>query len=268
MLLRLLPVAFLLLAGGLLAHDFWLVPPASAAADRPVAVDVAVGMDFPHAESAPDPARLTGRAYGPGGREVVAGFRRSDEEKRTIAAFLPSAPGAWILAVQTQPSRIELDAMKFNGYLLHDGLPHVLAARLDAGEWDQPATEQYSRSVKTFVVAGETADGADFTRPIGQTLEIVPMSDPLALRRGQALQVQVLFRGEPLPGARVGWDLPGNGELLAGETWTGADGKCWVPVSQPGLMMLRLVHMTRPRADSHEWESFWSSLTFRVRDGT
>ena len=31
-----------------------------------------------------------------------------------------------------------------------------------------------------------------------------------------------------------------------------------------GLMTLRLVHMTRPQAADHEWESFWASFTFRV----
>jgi hypothetical protein len=154
--------------------------------------------------------------------------------------------------------------MDFNAYLLHDGLPQVLAERMEAGEWDRPAVEQYSRSVKTLIAVGAAADGAAWTQPLGQTLEIVPMSDPLALRAGQALQVRVLFRGAPLSGARLGWDLPGNGEQLAGETWTGADGTAWVPIARPGLILLRLIHMTRPRAADHEWESFWSSLTFRI----
>lgn len=260
-----IPLAFACVAGALLAHDFWLTPPEGILkVGAPAAVEVAVGMDFPHSESGPKPERLTARATGPDGREAGVTLEQREDGKRTFAVFTPDAPGAWALTVQTLPSRIELEAMKFNDYLLHDGLPQVLAARMDAGEWDQPATEQYSRSVKTIVAAGAGADGAALTRPVDQTLEIVPLSDPFALRKGTALQVQVLFRGAPLAGARVGWDLPGNGDLLAGETWTGADGKCWVPVSQSGLMMLRLVHMTRPSTADYEWESFWSSLTFHV----
>jgi len=255
--------------GTLIAHDFWLTPPAGTSeVGSLITVDVAVGMDFPHSESAPKQERLTPRAIGPGGREVAVALEQRDAEKRTLASFTPDARGAWMLTVQTLPSRVEMEAMKFNDYLLHDGLPQVLAARIDAGEWDQPATEQYSRSVKTIVTVGAATDNAALVRPLGQTLEIVPMSDPLALRPGFALQVQVPLRGAPLAGARLGWDLPGNGELVAGETWTDADGKCWVPISQPGLMMLRLIHMTRPRAADHEWESFWSSLTFRVQGGS
>lgn len=253
-------------AGTLLAHDFWLTPPAGPLkAGAPVAVVIAVGMDFPHSDNATKPERLTPRALGPDGREVPVTLELRETE--TIATFTPDLPGAWMLTVQTSPSRIELDAMKFNGYLLHDGLPQVLAARMETGEWSQPAVEQYSRSVKTVMAVGGATDGASLTRPVGQTLEIVPMSDPLALRPGCALQVQVLLRGTPLAEALVGWDLPGNGERLAGEAWTGADGKCWVPVSQAGLLMIRLIHMTRPRAADHEWESFWSSLTFHVSAG-
>ncbi len=261
----LLSVLILSLGGALLAHDFWLVPPAGrATAGAPLTVEIAVGMDFPRSESAVKPERLAPRALGPGGREAPVALERREAEERTLATFTPDAPGAWVLAVQTQPSRLELDAIKFNDYLLHDGLPQVLAARMDAGEMDQPSTEQYSRSVKTLIAVGEGVDGVSFTKPVGQTLEIVPLADPLAVRAGQALQVQVLFRGAPLPGARLGWDVPGNGEILAGETWTDAEGRCWVPIGQPGLFMLRLIHMTRPRAADFEWESFWASLTFRV----
>ena len=29
-------------------------------------------------------------------------------------------------------------------------------------------------------------------------------------------------------------------------------------------MTVRLTHMTRPNAADYEWESFWTTLTFRV----
>jgi hypothetical protein len=30
------------------------------------------------------------------------------------------------------------------------------------------------------------------------------------------------------------------------------------------LMTIRLTHMTRPKTAEYEWESFWTTLTFRV----
>lgn len=156
-----------------------------------------------------------------------------------------------------------MTAAKFNDYLLHDGMPHVLAERMDAGELDRAATEQYSKYVKTLFRVGDSADG-DPTRALGLHLEIVPEEDPLAKRPGQALRVRVLLAGDPLPGANVCWDHPGNGERFTGQTWTDADGRALVPIDRLGWMTIRLVHMTHPRTEDHEWESFWSSLTLRI----
>ncbi len=58
---------------------------------------------------------------------------------------------------------------------------------------------------KAFVVVGEP-DSGDPLRwsELGQTLEIVPQSDPVTLaRRGGTLEVQVLFDREPLAGTKV-----------------------------------------------------------------
>jgi hypothetical protein len=41
-------------------------------------------------------------------------------------------------------------------------------------------------------------------------------------------------------------------------------GEALVPVARTGLMTIRLTHMTRPKATDYEWESFWTTLTFRV----
>ena len=43
-----------------------------------------------------------------------------------------------------------------------------------------------------------------------------------------------------------------------------AKGEALVPIAQAGLMTIRLTHMTRPKLAEHEWESFWTTLTFQV----
>jgi hypothetical protein len=174
--------------------------------------------------------------------------------------------GAWLVAAVTQPNQLELGAAEFNDYLLHDGLPHVLAGRMDRRELERGAVERYSKHVKTLVaVASHHADVAART-VLGLELEIVLLTDPLGARIGSTLPVQVLFRGEPLADANLCWDHPQNGERFSGQTWTDAEGKALVPVAKTGLMTVRLVHMTRPERPEHEWESFWSSFTFRVPD--
>jgi uncharacterized GH25 family protein len=246
-------VAIGVLAIPALAHDLWLVPPdCGARVGEPVEVVVAVGMDFPASLHALDPERFSASAVGPASARAEVALRKAEEEQRTLAAFTPTAPGAWLVAGSTRPNRLEMEAAEFNEYLLHDGLPQVLSERMERGELDRPAVERYQKHVKALVAVGGSSAGEAFRAVLGQELEIVPLQDPLAAAVGQLLPVQVLFRGAPLEHANLCWDHPANGEDFAGQTWTDAEGRA-------------LVHMTRPRMAEHEWESFWASLTFRVR---
>jgi hypothetical protein len=164
----------------------------------------------------------------------------------------------------TRPNFLALEAERFNHYLLHDGLAHVLHARMDRGELGEDSREQYSKYVKAIVQVGdEPGDRTDFT--VGHKLEIVPLAHPLSVGVGDTLAVEVRFEGEPLSHANLCWDHPGNGEDFSGQTWTDEQGRTLVPIAKTGPMTLRLIHMTRPRTADYEWESFWSSFTFHVR---
>ncbi|MFO0824785.1 MAG: hypothetical protein U0792_16985 [Gemmataceae bacterium] len=56
----------------------------------------------------------------------------------------------------------------------------------------------------------------------------------------------------------------GGGEDPAGTARTDAKGETLIPLARPGLMTVRLTHMTCPKAKDYEWESFWTTLTFRL----
>lgn len=257
--------AIALLCLPVLAHDMWLVPSGDAQVGEPIEIEISVGMDFPTSLNAIDPERLTMRAVGPDGESVEVTLRAIADQARTMATFTPTVPGTWMLSSVTRPNRLDLEAAKFNDYLLHDGLPHVLAGRMDRGEMDRDATEQYSKYVKCPVPVGRAADAGAAQVVLGQELEIVPLANPLAVSVGETLAVRVLFQGRPLERANLCWDHPGNGEDFTGQTWTDRDGNALVPIGKSGLMTLRIVHMTRPMTDDYEWESFWASYTFQVR---
>jgi hypothetical protein len=247
------------------AHDLWLIPDEPAAPGKPVLIQANVGTEFPKSEHAPDPAafvrRLLVRPDGKAGVLDAAGTVGSSG----LLRFAPAEPDVYAIAVETKPRLITLSADKFNNYLVTDGLPHIYRLRAKEGTLDRPATERYSRTPKALVRVGKGGRG-DSCRPLGLTLEVVPLRDPFATKPGAALPVRVLFRGKPLAEANLGWQRPGDGDAARGTVRTDADGQALIPIARAGLMTIRLTHMTRPKAADHEWESFWTSLTFRIPD--
>lgn len=244
-------------------HDTWLLTVPAADGQVPVRLSVRTGVDFPTSENAVAPANLSGWHVAPDGtRTALAGFREDTADKSSSCGLGELSAGIHVATVDTAPRRLAMEARKFNDYLLHDGLPHILAARMDAGEEDSNSTEQYRKCAKVIFAVG--SGGGPFDQPVGQRLEIVPLEAPTALRPRQTLRVRVLFDGAPLVRGNLCWDLPGNGEDLAGSTWTDAAGEALVPIARAGWMTVRLVHMTRPKTEDHEWESFWSSCSFEV----
>ena len=158
---------------------------------------------------------------------------------------------------------ITLGADAFNVYLISDGLPHIYRLRANEKSLDQPGRERYSKSPKALFRVGDGRAG-DPCREVGLPLEIVPMQNPFERKAGDALKVKVMFQGKPLPEANLGWAHPDGGEAPAGTVRTNAKGEALIPIAQPGLMAIRLTHMTRPKDQDYEWESFWTTLTFRI----
>ena len=238
------------------AHDLWLIPPEKASAKEPLKVLAVSGGEFPKGEQAPDPAKFAARrAFDPSGKEsaIDAG----------ALSFAPAKSGIYIVAVETAPKLIAMEADAFNAYLVSDGLPHIYALRAKEKSLDKPAKERYSKSPKCLVGVGDGKDG-DPCRAVGLPLEIVPMQNPFERKVGDALRVKVLFGGKPLADANLGWHHTGDGEDPVGTVRTNAKGEALIPIAQTGLMAIRLTHMTRPKAQDYEWESFWTTLTFRL----
>jgi hypothetical protein len=245
------------------AHDLWLVSDSAVSADESLRISAHVGEEFPVSEYGPDPAAFKRRILiRPDGTEGVL-QPKGTKDNSGLLQFEPSGPGIYGIAVETEPKLIMLEPEAFNLYLITDGLPHIFRLRAKEKTLHQPAHERYSKYPKALVKIGSGNTG-DPSRVLGLLLEIVPLRDPFALRPSDTLPVRELFRGMPLPEAYVGWQHPGDGANPRGAIRTDARGEALVPISRAGLMAVRLTHMTRPKSQDYEWESFWTTLTFRV----
>lgn len=249
-----------MLVGTASAHDLWLIPP--AAPKGKLVVQAAVGMDFPNSEFAPDteryPRKFIVRPDGTQSPLKSAG-------KDGMSAWLEgeAAPGINVIAVETAPKILALDADRFNEYLVTDGLPHIFRLRAKEKTLNQPAKERYRKSPTALAMIGPGKNGA-WDKPLDLPLQIVPLQNPFERKVGDTIRVRVYFQKTPLADANLGWQHPGDGDTARGTVRTNTKGEALIPIARAGLITIRLTHMTRPKMPDYEWESFWTTLTFRV----
>lgn len=98
-------------------------------------------------------------------------------------------------------------------------------------------------------------------QPVGMGFELVPLNNPLVVKRGGFLAVAARFHGLPVAGQRLFARVQG-GPPAIGAT-TDAQGRARFKLA-PGLWMIsgtRLVKSTSPEAI---WSSDFTTLTFWI----
>ncbi|MBV8202471.1 MAG: DUF4198 domain-containing protein [Acidobacteria bacterium] len=251
----------LLGAGSLSAHDLWIEPSAfMPAPGTRLAVRLFIGQLFQGDVFPRDPKYLLRFAViGGGGEAPIPGVPDTDP-----AGFLVTGrPGLYELVYASSHAAVELEAAKFESYLAEEGLEKISALRARSGRSAAKAKEIYSRCAKSLIAVGEDA-GSGHDRVLGLTLELIPEQNPYTLAAGQELPVRLLYRGQPLAGAKVAAvpkDQPGR-QVAAR---TDAQGRVRLRLGSPGVWLIKAVHMiAAPPGSGADWESFWASLTFAL----
>ena len=175
--------------------------------------------------------------------------------------------GARLLAIETNPSFSELPADAFADYLAEEGLSVIADARGD--DSDAPGRERYSRRSK-ILLGGVAADANyAFGTPIGQTLEIVPVSNPTVA--GPAT-FDILYRGLPAEGLTVALYNLDIATPRAPTRLTDAQGRIGFDLP-PGRWMLSTAWASAlPEGGSAselaDWDTIFSTFTFTTEPDT
>jgi uncharacterized GH25 family protein len=171
--------------------------------------------------------------------------------------------GTVLVAFQSKNKYIELPAEKFNEYLKEDGIDNVAHWRKEHGENDSVSREHYQRNVKTLIQVGDSRTDNYRTATL-LPLDIIPLNHPYRLKKGQHLQLRVLFNKEPLSGQLIKVWHKLNGKVETIDLRTDAKGELSVPVSLAGQWMASTVKMERaaPADSTAQWQSYWGSLTW------
>lgn len=259
-------VAAIVVATPVLAHDFW-VQPARFALAAPGAVPVLLYVGHGAARErwgvGADRVALF-RTVGPDG--MIDRMATLTLDGPRYDAVVPLArPGAYVLAFQSKQTPSDLPYLRFNQYLIDEGLTPIQAHRKRTRTERGNGRELYSRRAKAIVQVGalDRASIARVTRPLGLSLEIVPERHPGALKPGELLPVRILYNRKPLAGALVKLtNLDADDKPLKTQR-TNAAGRTAFAVPRSGSWQFNVVWAdVTPGNAAADYRTTFSSLSF------
>src|SRR5262249_51906938 len=125
----------------LFAHDMWIEPTTfSPEAGKVIGIKLRVGQDL-LGDPVPRDSALINQFFvvDSTGRKPVVGREGWDPAGLVVVG----APGLFVLGYQSNASRVELSAQKFNQYLKEEGLEVIAAARARRNETGAGAREMF-----------------------------------------------------------------------------------------------------------------------------
>ncbi len=150
----------------------------------------------------------------------------------------------------------------------------ALTVIFDNGVWTKGADGKSVNGPKSQVTGAQSAShsikinttilqkGAPL-KPTGQGLEIVALVDPMTLKMGDDLPVQVFSEGKPLAGVALYVDYVNDGHAKSNKT--DADGKVTLFVRNDGLNVIGVSHAkTVPDNAEIDQVSYFATLSFTL----
>lgn len=258
-------VALSAISAGALAHDVWLQPrgwQATPGVGLPFYVEVGHGPFREHwGADGGHLLTLTDLANG-GAVNIRPLFKPGGEVPHITRTFLRQ--GLHIVSMVSTDAKSDLPSIRYNDYIKAEGLTAAIEARTRAGTMNSNGRELYSRRAKALIQVGasQKADDALATRPIGLSLEIVPLKNPYKLGADHVLPVKVLYEGRPLAGALVKLtNLEFDARPLAMMRSDSA-GRAQFIVPQVGSWLVNVIWSKPIASPDAEFQTTFSSLTF------
>ncbi len=256
------------LAAPALAVDSWLV------ADKHIIkpggeawIAFITGDVFPIGDGIVDPTRIDGLIDLHDNRQrPIDGLQIEDDAVAVRQPF--DSPGFHILGLSLKPRVIALDGDVFGDYLRDERADEALITYRQKFAGKTTVRERYTKYAKTIIEVGASPDtDQQFLRPLGQRLEIVPLSNPTRWQAGDEVGVKVLLDGHPWPNVPLSAAHEGTlqGEVAV-RTRTDEQGIARWRLTQSGQWFAR-AHFIRPVNGlvNYEWESFWTTFSFGVK---
>ena len=127
-------------------------------------------------------------------------------------------------------------------------------------------SRKYEKFSKTLLAVDGKTEG--WNTVVGDDLEIVPLNNPLALKPGDILKVRILHKGKPVSPEAVTATYDGFTDLpntYACFTEPYGEGEAALPISAPGLWMVRVQYAVNEKGGNYEQHVMRATLVFPVR---
>ena len=250
-----------------LAHDLFLkLDSFFVAVNEKISIKILNGS-FEASEGAVNFARLQDvSVISPKGTRTnpkEADFTKDD--KTSFLNLQPTEEGNYVVGLSTMPREIDLKGKDFNEYLTEDGIPDTLAERKRKKELTKDVRERYSKHVKIIFQVGDKQSD-NYKTALGYPVEIVPITNPYLLKKGDTFEFQCLKDGKPLVNQFVMSGRDENGKLIVGKNVrTDKNGVAKIKLDGVGKWYVKFINMTRLNDPQINFESKWATLTFQIK---
>lgn len=254
-------IAIFLLAAPLLAHEFWLQPEKFMyQPGENINIRFWVGEDFDGSNWSGNHDKVKSlQLWLDDVTDDIAG--QVTDEKGDSLQLNIFDEGTAMVTFNSANSFLQLDSAKFNAYLQEDGLTGALDYRKTHNELDAASKEYYQRSVKTLLQVGDKKTRISHATSL--PLDIIPLSNPYALKNNDTLAVKLLFQKQPLVNQLVNTWQRVNGKTTRQQYHTDNKGVCSFVVATTGKWMVSTVEMLHLDNDTTaNWQSYWGSCTW------
>jgi hypothetical protein len=201
--------------------------------------------------------------------QQTAGLLGGTNLKHTSSfSMTPGDQGSYVIGMTLKAYRIALNQEPFIEYLKTDAYSDIELA--DYG-FDSPSDlvrERYTKLAKTIIQVGDKISD-EVTEPLGLLVEIVPMTNPASVHKGEVLQFRLLKGGEPLinQAVVVGRKTGAFADSEESKLIIHSDDKgvLSLPITHRGNWWLKFIHLeAAPEEDTMDFNSLWASLTFEI----
>ncbi len=145
------------------------------------------------------------------------------------------------------------------------GMQEGTRQALEAKGMTVKSSTRYEKFTKTYLNA--SAGDKRFAEPVGQKLEIVPLTNPAAAKAGSEMQFKVLYDGKPLSTAiwatYDGFSKREN--TYAYYTEADAQGILHVKITAPGVWMVRAAHTVKVEGGDVEAHEMRTVMMFEAK---